>query len=140
MENEMTNLTNEQMVALAAELTKQLAELKAGRVQAAPRSHNPWKPSATRKYVLLSKQMKDWGKVPQQQRDIASILAENLEVGKEYTEVEVASVIMAEASKYPQLANSKMDPTYIFRYYRGLGDKDGKHAGYIKRDFIRVIG
>ena len=70
--------------------------------------------------------------------DIAKILADNFEVGKEYGEAEVFDVLMDKSSEFVSLANSRQDPTYLFRYYRGLGN-DGKHAGLVARDFIRVI-
>lgn len=103
------------------------------------KNHKPGKPSAGRKYVLLDKVLKNWGKVPQQQADIAKILADNFEVGKEYAEAEVFDVLMDKSSEFVSLANSRQDPTYLFRYYRGLGN-DGKHAGLVARDFLRVIG
>jgi cell division septum initiation protein DivIVA len=103
------------------------------------KNHKPGKPSADRKYVLLDKVLKNWGKVPQQQADIAKILADNFEVGKEYAEAEVFDVLMDKFSEFTSLANSRQDPTYLFRYYRGLGD-DGKHAGFVARDFMHVIG
>lgn len=103
------------------------------------KNHKPGKPSAGRKYVLLDKVLKNWGKVPQQQADIAKILADNFEVGKEYGEAEVFDVLMDKSSEFVSLANSRQDPTYLFRYYRGLGN-NGKHAGLVARDFLRVIG
>jgi hypothetical protein len=103
------------------------------------KNHKPGKPSTGRKYVLLDKVLKNWGKVPQQQADIAKVLSDNLEVGKEYTEGEVFNVLIEKTSDVPSIANSKQDPTYLFRYYRGLGN-DGKHAGFVARDFMRVIG
>ena len=39
---------------------------------------------------------------------------------------------------YPSLFKSTQDVTYLFRYYRGLKN-DGKHAGFIARDFLRMI-
>lgn len=103
------------------------------------KNHKPGKPSASRKYVLLDAALKSWGKVPQQQADLAKVLSDNLEVGKEYTEGEVFDVLIEKTANVPSIAGSKQDPTYLFRYYRGLGN-DGKHAGFIARDFIRVIG
>ncbi len=103
------------------------------------KNHKPGKPQAGRKYVLLANKLNSWGKVPDQQRDIAKVMVNNMEVGKEYTEAEVFELMNEQAVMYPSVANSVQDPTYLFRYYRGLKN-DGKHAGFVGRDFIRVIG
>jgi hypothetical protein len=143
MEENLSNLTNEQAAAMVAELQKQLDELKGNKEVAVSdntkKNHKPGKPSATRKYVLLSKELKSWGRVPQQQADIARILANALEVNKEYTESEVFDAVVAKAAETPSIAGSVQDPTYLFRHYRGLKN-DGKHAGFVARDFMRVIG
>jgi hypothetical protein len=123
------------------ELKKQLADLMKEEVpmEKAKKNQKPGKPQAGRKYVLLTNTLKSWGNVPDQQRDLAKVLANNLEVGKEYTEAEVFDVVNEQAPLYPSIAESVQDPTYIFRYYRGLKN-DGKHAGFVGRDFFRVIG
>jgi hypothetical protein len=154
MSEEPGNSANsEQLMAKIAEMQAKLKELENPTAKAAEtkvsekkeatnmvaKNHRPGKPDPNRKYVLLDKVLKNWGRVPQQQADIAKILASNFEVGKEYPEAEVFDVLMDKSGDFVSLANSKQDPTYLFRYYRGLGD-DGKHCGFIGRDFIRVIG
>ena len=79
-----------------------------------------------------------FGKVPQQQQDLAKILSNNMVLDVEYTEGQVFDMLMEHAAEYPSIANSKQDPTYLFRYYRGLKN-DGKHAGFIARDFLRMV-
>jgi hypothetical protein len=133
--------TNEQVIAMIAELTKQLEELKGGSKvvnDGVKKNQKPGKANASRKYVLLDKELKSWGKVPQQQADIAKLLGVNMEVGKEYTEAEVFDMLMEKSAEYNSLLGSKQDPTYLFRYYRGLKN-DGKHAGLIARNFLRMV-
>lgn len=141
-------ITNEQAIAMIAELTKQLEELKNGAAAVRPteatkegnvkKNQKPGKANASRKYVLLDKELKSWGKVPQQQADIAKLLGSNMEVGKEYSEAEVFDMLMEKCADYTSLVNSVQDPTYLFRYYRGLKN-DGKHAGFIARNFLRMV-
>jgi hypothetical protein len=88
------------------------------------------------KYVLLSKSLASWGKVPRQQADVASIIASNFEVGAKVTEKELFDMITAKAPGFPSLASSVQDPTYVFRYYRGLRN-DGKYAGFVAREFLK---
>ena len=120
-----------------AQLQEKLAKLEGG--DSVKKNQKPGKPQAGRKYVLLSRELKSWGKVPQQQADIAKLLGQLLTVGQEYTEAEVFATLEDYRCEFPSLANSVQDPTYLFRYYRGLKN-DGKHAGFVARDFIRVIG
>jgi hypothetical protein len=136
--SEITN--NEQAIAMIAELTKQLEELKGGSKvtnDGVKKNQKPGKANASRKYVLLDKELKSWGKVPQQQADIAAIMSESMDVGSEWTEEELFDLITTSAKEYASLRNSKQDPTYLFRYYRGLKN-DGKHAGLIARNFLRM--
>ena len=102
------------------------------------KNQKPGKANASRKYVLLDKELKSWGKVPQQQADIARLLGTNMEIGREYTEAEVFDMLMEKSAEYNSLLGSKQDPTYLFRYYRGLKN-DGKHAGLIARNFLRMV-
>ena len=132
--------TNEQAIAMIAELTKQLEELKGDSKvtnDGVKKNQKPGKANASRKYVLLDKELKSWGKVPQQQADLAAIMAESMEVGKEYTKAEVFDMLMEKSAEYNSLLGSKQDPTYLFRYYRGLKN-DGKHAGFVARNFLRM--
>ena len=117
------------------ELQRRLTELK----NPAKKNHKPGKPAAGRKYVLLTNKLADWGKVPQQQRDLAAILAGAMKVGQEYSEAEVFDAVIDGAGDYQSIGNAVQDPTYLFRYYRGLKN-DGKHAGFIARNFIRQVG
>ena len=126
---------------LQAEIDKLRVELAAEKVvPVAP----PVTPAVTgltkisgKKYVLLTKELANWGRVPQQQRDIAAILSAKMHVGTEYGEAEVFTMLNAEASKFPAL-QGKQSVEYVFRYYRGL-KSDGKHGGYIARNFLRVV-
>lgn len=146
-------ITTEQAIAMIAELRSQIEALrnadastisKEVKVKAVKESdglkknQKPSKPSTSRKYVLLDKALNTWGKVPKQQADIAAVLSSNMEVDVEYSEGEVFDFLTETAAAYPSIANSRQDPTYLFRYYRGLKN-DGRHAGFIARDFIRVI-
>jgi hypothetical protein len=105
----------------------------------AKKNQTPGKPSTTRKYVLLEKSLASWGKVPQQQQDLAQILSANMEIKEEKTEAEVFEILQKNYSNFPSLAKSVQDPTYLFKYYRGL-KKDGKHAGFVARNFLQVVG
>ena len=144
----MTNVTMEdfgvtselQTMRRLQQLVKELEELKGGSKvtnDGVKKNQKPGKANASRKYVLLDKELKSWGKVPQQQADIAKLLGVNMEVGKEYTEAEVFDMLMEKSAEYNSLLGSKQDPTYLFRYYRGLKN-DGKHAGFIARGFLRM--
>ena len=145
----MTNVTMEnfgvtselQTMRRLQQLMKELEELKGGSKvtnDGVKKNQKPGKANASRKYVLLDKELKSWGKVPQQQADIAKLLGVNMEVGKEYTEAEVFDMLMEKSAEYNSLLGSKQDPTYLFRYYRGLKN-DGKHAGLIARNFLRMV-
>lgn len=103
------------------------------------KNQTPGKAHEGRMYVLLTKRMDARGKVPQQQADIARILSEGMEVNEQYTEAQVFAMVVKRASEFPKLCNSVQDPTYLFRYYRGLKN-DGTHAGFIARNFLRMIG
>ena len=113
--------------------------------QAAPKetaegkkNHRAVKAQPGRKYILLAKSLAEWGKVPQQQRDLASILASEFAVGVEVEESEVFAKVTARAAEYPSLANGVQHPTYVLAYYRSYDKKDGKHAGFIRRNFLQV--
>jgi len=134
-------LTKDEIVARIAEATAEIAKLKGGSkvADSTKKNKRPGKSNLNRKYVLLSKKMAGWGLVPQQQADIASILAHYMEVGKEYSEAEVFGFMVDGAGEYASIYKSAQDQTYLFRYYRGLKN-DQKHAGFIARNFIRQIG
>lgn len=100
------------------------------------KNQKPGKADPNRKYVLLSKKMKEWGNIPQQQADLADLLSKNMEVGKEYTEPEVFNILIDGAGEYQSLYKSVQDVTYLFRYYRGLKN-DGKRGSFVARDFLR---
>jgi hypothetical protein len=104
------------------------------------KNHAMPKAQAGRKYVLLSKSLANWGKVPQQQQDLATILASNFEVGVEVAEDEVFAKVVEHASSYPSLASSVQNPAYVMKYYLGLDKRDGRHAGFIRRGFVQVRG
>jgi hypothetical protein len=145
---EVKEMTEEEKVLTeVARLQAELEALKKGDVTLSTKpnggsnvkkNQKPGKANASRKYVLLDKELKSWGKVPQQQADIAKLLGVNMEVGKEYTEAEVFDMLMEKSAEYNSLLSSKQDPTYLFRWYRGLKN-DGKHAGFIARGFLRMF-
>ena len=93
---------------------------------------------SNKKYILLTKTLASWGKVPRQQADLAAILAGNMEVGKEYSEEQVWQILDSNYRQYPSLANSKQHVTYLCRYYRGLKNDHKTHAGFVARGFLRV--
>lgn len=127
-----------QFSALVLSLQQELAELRAQQQVLVNTPRVPvTRASTTKKYVLLTDKLAVWGKVPQQQADIADILANTFEVGTPFTEDELIAALNREKDQYPALATSRQDMKYVFSYYRGLGNRDGKHAGYIARDFMR---
>ena len=147
------DVEKQKILAEINQLEAQIALKKAGALPpsepskvAAPKAGNVGKGARAvkakvgRMYVLLTKQLDLTGKVPQQQADLADILAKTLEVGVPTEESAVFEAVTRLAVKYPQLAGSTMHPTYLLAYYRGYDKKDGKHYGFIKRNFIRVIG
>lgn len=117
----------------------ELATLKGEQSMKTKKNQKSGTPAAGRKYVLLDRSMKMFGKVPQQQQDLAAILSNSMEVGREYTEAEVFNALVSNSASYSSIASSVQDPTYLFKYYRGLKN-DGRHAGFIARNFIRQIG
>ncbi len=121
---------------LEEEFKKLQAELAELKTKPVAKNHKAGIPKAT-KYVRLGA-LKTFGKVPQQQADIAAILTAKMPVGQEFTEAEVFAFVTEEAGNYPQLRNSKQHPTYLFRYYRGLKN-DAPHAGFIAREFLRAV-
>lgn len=107
-------------------------------VPAVKRNQVPSKVDPNRKYVLLTKSLESWGKVPQQQADIAKILTSTMEVGVHYTEQEVFAKVTAGAPLFQSISKSVQDPTYLFRYYRGL-KRDETHGGFVARNFLKVV-
>lgn len=91
------------------------------------------------KYKLLTKSLALFGKVPQQQLDLSKLLSARFEVGTEIPESTLFAALIEDAHKYPSIQNSVQDPTYLFRYYRGLKHK-GTHAGFIARGFLQQVG
>lgn len=100
----------------------------------------PVKPQAGRTYTLLTPALADWGRVPQQQRDLAEIVLSCHKVGEEFSEAELFANLAAHAAEYPALSKSSMHVTYLFAYYRAFDKKDGKHGSFIRRGFIRQNG
>ena len=144
---EVKEMTEEEKVlAEVARLQAELEALKKDDVAPSTKSngggnvkknHKPGKADPDRKYVRLG-EFKSWGKVPQQQADLAAIMSESMDVGSEWTEEELFDLVATGAKEYASLRTSKQDPTYLFRYYRGLKN-DGKHAGFIARNFLRMV-
>jgi len=142
-EKEMTE--DEKILAEVARLQEELEALKNGGASTTvevkkesnvKKNQKPGKADPNRKYVRLG-EFKTWGSVPQQQLDLAKILAESMDLGAEWTEEEVFELVKDSAKEHESLRKSKQDPTYLFRYYRGLKN-DGKHAGFIARGFLRM--
>jgi hypothetical protein len=131
-------ISNEVLVGLIAELTKELAAIKGGNT-GMKKNHKVGKPVAGRKYVLLTNTLEKWGKVPQQQSDIATLLTKSFKVGEEFTEAEAFDALVDNSGDYVSMTKSVQDPTYLFKYYRGLKN-DGKYAGFVARNFIKQIG
>ena len=95
------------------------------------------KPDPNRKYVLLSKTLPSWGKVPRQQEEIARIISSHFEVGVQIPEPRLFEVIQEQAPLYHSLAGSVQSPVYLFRYYRSLRHEKN-HAGFLARGFMRI--
>ena len=140
-------LREAKMQAEINQLRKELAEVKEARQtpvtqvvakETAKKNQKPGKPDPNRKYILMCKTMPNWGKIPQQQADVADILSKNMEVGTEYSEVEVFNMLINNGVEYPSIAKSVQDPTYLFRFYRGLKN-DSQRGGYIARNFLRMV-
>jgi hypothetical protein len=95
------------------------------------------KSDPNKKYVLLSKTLPSFGRVPLQQANLAEIIGSKFEVGAEIPEPDLFAVLRAEAGRFPSLAQSKQDVEYLFRYYRGLKN-NGKQCGFLGRNFLQV--
>lgn len=107
-------------------------------VSGVPKNHRPVKANPNRKYVRLGP-LNCFGKVPQQQRDIADLLSESMDIGAEWTEEEVFTLLEENFNEKDSLKRSKQSASYLFCYYRGLKN-DGKHAGFVPRGFLRQVG
>ncbi len=136
VEQETPGIQPEVSFDMATEFKKMQEELAALKSSGVAKNHKAGIPKTT-KYVRLGT-MKTFGRVPQQQADIASILTAAMPIGEEFTEEQVFKLVVDGAPNYPQLRNSRQHPTYLFRYYRGL-KSDGKHAGMIARDFLKQV-
>ena len=136
----LSELSKEDLVALLKEAlmvqAKQEVTVKLPNAGGIPKNHQDQAPDPNRKYVLRSKVLNcSYGKVPQQQRDLAAILAAYLTVGIEYSEKEVFDLLNENRGKFSSLAHSRQSVTYLFKYYRGL-EKDGKYFGFVLRGFL----
>jgi hypothetical protein len=97
-------------------------------------------PKEGRTYQLLLEELPLWGKVPQQQRDLAAILLDHMAVGELYSEAEVFGFLTEDAENYTSLRISKMHVTYLLCYYRSFSKKDAVHGSFFKRNFLRMNG
>ncbi len=102
-----------------------------------PKNHKEGKPKGV-KYVLLSKSLASWGKIPQQQADLAKIISGAFELNVPFTDAELFAVLKENSGKFPSIAKSVQDPTYLFRYYRGL-KTTATHGGFLGRGFLREV-
>ena len=133
MNEQVNQATNEALAEMVRDLQKQLDSLKA-----VPKNQRPGKPGDRNLYVRLG-ELSMYGRVPQQQADIAKILTSGMQLGMEYSEAEVFNLLAEGYSDYRSLSTSRQDVTYLFKYYRGLNKKDGKHEGYVRRGFLKVV-
>lgn len=149
-QEEQASLPPDVVQDLRAQIEALKAKIEAGKlaqpvatqppVQAGPpKNHVPQTVKLGRKYVLQSKSLATWGKVPQQQADVADILAKHFEVGVPVDESTVFAKVQEQAPLYPHLAASVQDPTYVLKYYLNLSPK-GNHAGLVARGFVQVVG
>jgi uncharacterized Fe-S cluster-containing MiaB family protein len=131
-------MENEQLVALLAELTAKLEKLeKAAAAQTVKTAASAVGPKAVtgRTYTLLADALPTWGKVPQQQRDLALICSEIMTKDEPVSEAELFAHLEERAKAFPSLANSVQPVTRLFAYYRGLKN-DGRHAGFVARGWM----
>ena len=129
----------EELVQLKAKLAElQDKNKEGGEDKKMPKNKRRVKADPNRKYVRLGS-LRRFGRVPKQQEDIAAILEESMDLGAEWTEEEVFCLLEDSQKEYESLRKSGQHITYLFAYYRGLKN-DGKHAGFIARDFLRQIG
>ena len=137
MENEnLKDMTQAQVAQLIAELSA-----KVERLSQPAKNRRPGVPGEKNVYVRLTSKegMDRHGRIPPQQDAIAEILERGMERNKEYSEKEVFDMLIDGAGDYRVLYTSKQDPTYLFKYYRGLNKRDGKHLGFILRGFLKVV-
>jgi hypothetical protein len=128
---------NEAILAQIAEAKAKIEELKKEEVKVA-KNHRPGK--VTDSVWIRLGAFEEWGKVPQQQKDLATILTNMMQVGVQYSEAAVFAEVTERAKDFPSLSTSDQDATYLLRYYRGLNKKDDpRYAGFIKRNFLQVI-
>lgn len=100
------------------------------------KNHRAVKADPNRSYVRLG-ELKLWGNVPQQQKDLADIIRRNFAVGESFTEAQLFAVLEASAESYEKLRTSRQHVTYLFAYYRGLKNDGAKYAGFVGRGFLR---
>lgn len=132
---------NEAILAQIAEAKAKIEELKKEEVRTevkVAKNHRPGKVTDS-VWVRLGT-FEEWGKVPQQQKDLATILTNMMQVGVQYSEAAVFAEVTERAAQFESLRTSDQDATYLLRYYRGLKKKDDpRYAGFIKRNFLRVV-
>lgn len=118
-------------VALDAKTLELVQSLQAriAELEKAPKNKVESKPATGKVYERLGEFV---GKAPQQQRDLADIIAKNFPIGKPFSETELYAALELHQGEYYKLATSVQHVTYLFRYYRGI--KDG---GFIARGFLK---
>lgn len=139
-QEDITAMLLQQIAALTEKINAMTDAKPAKKSDGVPKSHVPSKPQVGRTYVRLMDTLPDWGKVPQQQADLAKIMVKHMVKGEAYSEADVFDMVLEHAAEYPSLASSRQSADYLFRYYRGLNKKDGKHVGFIGRKFLQQIG
>jgi hypothetical protein len=93
-----------------------------------------------RTYQRLSAALADWGKVPQQQADLAKLFAEACEVGKAVSEEALYAYLTSNGDRFESLRKSTMSATYLWSYYRSFSKKDQVHGSFIRRNYLRMNG
>lgn len=122
------------LIAMIQQLQKQITDLQATNATV-PKNHRPGRIDPSARYVRLGP-LSMAGKVPQQQFDLAQIIAKHFPVGEPFSQAQLYEVLAAERGNYRSLYTSVQNVTYLFRYYLGLRN-NGKQAGFTARNFLR---
>jgi hypothetical protein len=109
-------------------------------VQGGTTSPRAVRPQAGRRYLCLVPHLPAWGKVPQQQADLAALFLEVAKQGESVSEEALFAHLIAGASRFESLRKSRQHPTYLWSYYRSFDKKDNKHGSFIKRGLFRQEG
>jgi hypothetical protein len=91
----------------------------------------------TKKYERLG-ELDGKGSVPQQQKDIATVLSLGMELDTKYSEEDMVGMLEECKSQFTSLLGSKQPLVRLLRYYLGNLNNPGKpnHYGFVERGFI----